>query len=64
MTFFAAPCRQLLGKLGRISANFEPIACAQLRQHPAQEDRGAFVQRQVFEIKLLFGRGIGHGGFG
>jgi hypothetical protein len=35
-----------------------------LRQHPAQEDRGAFVQRQVFEIKLLFGRGIGHGGFG
>jgi hypothetical protein len=53
-----------LGKLGRISANFEPIARAQLPERMAQEDRGAFVQRQVFQIKLLFGCGIGHGGFG
>ena len=55
MSFFPAPCRELLGKLGESPRTSSQSPCAQLRQRTAQEDRGAFVQRQVFEIKLLFG---------
>jgi hypothetical protein len=59
--FLSAPGRKLAAEFRRIAANFAPITRGQLRKSAAQQNRRAFVQRKVVQIKPRFRCGVGHG---
>ena len=48
-------------QIPRYAVNFAPITGGQLRKGAAQQNRRAFVERQVFQIESRFRCGVGHG---